>query len=142
MSPYEDHPGSGSHAADTDDLVRDVHHAVLLDEVPAVRLQRADVVAEQPLHPRVEVQAELREVQLTGRDDNRRVVDDPEATIDPLVRYRCAARLSRAYARPTLLRIDSRLVFDRSASSPGSSGQWPGGRATPPCWADRRARGS
>ena len=84
MSPYEDHPGSGSHAADTDDLVSDVHHPVLLDEVPAVRLQRADVVAEQPLHPRVEVQAELREVQLTGRDDHRRVVDDPEATVDPL----------------------------------------------------------
>jgi hypothetical protein len=75
----QDDPGSGSHAADTDDLVSDVHHPILLDEVPAVRLQRADVVAEQPLHPRVEVQAKLREVQLTGRDDHRRVVDDPVA---------------------------------------------------------------
>ena len=79
----QDDPGSGAHAADPDDLVGDVHNPVLLDQVTTVRLQRADVVAQQAFHPLVEVQAEVREVQLAHRDDHRRVVDDPEATVDP-----------------------------------------------------------
>ena len=99
-----------------------VHHPVLLDQVTTVRLQGTDVVAEQAFHPLVEVHAELREVQLAYRDDHRRAVDDPETAVDPFVSFRCAAMLFRAYARPTLLRIDCRLFFDRSARSAGVAG--------------------
>jgi hypothetical protein len=64
--------------------VSHVDHPILLDEVTTVRLQRAGVTVEQALHPFVDVQAESLGVQLADRHDDRGIMDDREATVDPL----------------------------------------------------------
>src|SRR6202040_1558594 len=75
-------PAARADRADANDLVRDVHEAVALEEPAAVVLEAGTVSAEQTRHRVLQV-ARLLGLEQVGRaDDHRRVADDPKATVD------------------------------------------------------------
>ena len=79
---HQDDPAAGAHAAHADHLAGHVGELVLLEQHPAVRLQRPPVLAEDVLQFLLDVDrpGQLAE-QVPDRDDDRRVGHDPRPPV-------------------------------------------------------------
>ena len=80
----QDDPRLRTHAADSDDLARDVRIAEALQQLPAVDLDRASVRLEDVLQRLGQSPATARREELLNRDDQRRVADDASLAVDDL----------------------------------------------------------
>ena len=79
---HQQHPGARSDAADPDHLAGHLDEPVAVEEVAAVPLEALAVTADHLDDPLLELLALILGDELPGRDQQRRIADDPRLAVD------------------------------------------------------------